>query len=97
MRQFLVRAETGTKVVPLFVPKAPETSEMSETFQGISSDIAPNGYKGFGANPRQDWVQKKGGGRLRNPVLYPPELQGKKTRKPCLLRVYSDIRRPIKL
>ena len=81
MRQFLVRAETGTKVVPLFVPKAPETSEMSETFQGISSDIAPNGYKGFGANPRQDWVQEKGGGRLRNPVLYPPELQGQKTPK----------------
>ena len=54
LRQFLVRAETGTKVVPLFVPKAPETSEMSETFKRISGDIAPNGYKGFGANPRQD-------------------------------------------
>ena len=63
------------------VPKAPETSEMSETFQGISSDIAPNGYKGFGANPRQDWVQEKGGGRLRNPVLYPPELQGQELPK----------------
>jgi hypothetical protein len=35
------------------VPKAPETSKMSETFRGISSDIAPNGYKGFGANRRQ--------------------------------------------
>ena len=40
-------------MVPIMVPKAPETSEMSETFQGISNDIAPNGYKGFGANPRQ--------------------------------------------
>jgi len=38
---------------PIMVPKAPETLEMSETFQGISSDIAPNGYKGFGAKPRQ--------------------------------------------
>ena len=66
---------------PIMVPKAPETLEMSETFQGISSDIAPNGYKGFGATPRQDWVQGKGGGRLRNPVLYPPELQGQETPK----------------
>ena len=40
-------------MVPIMVPKVPETSEMSETFQGISNDIAPNGYKGFGANPRQ--------------------------------------------
>ena len=54
---------------------------MSETFQGISSDIAPNGYKGFGANPRQDWVHEKGGVRLRNPVLYPPELQGQELPK----------------
>ena len=84
-------------IVPVIVPKAPDSSDTSEAFKGISGDIAPNGYKGFGANPRQDWVQKKGGGRLRNPVLYPPELQGQKTRKPCLLRVYSDIRRPIKL
>ena len=68
--------QVGLKIEPAIKPKAPETSEMSETFQGISSDIAPNGYKGFGANPRQDWVQEKGGGRLRNPVLYPPELQG---------------------
>mgnify|MGYP001259741402 FL=1 len=67
--------------VPICVPKAPDASDTSETFQGISSDIAPNGYKGFGANPRQDWVQEKGGGRLRNPVLYPPELQGQKTPK----------------
>jgi hypothetical protein len=86
-----------TKIVPVIVPKATDTSDTSETFKGLSGDIAPNGYKGFGANPRQDWVQKKGGGRLRNPVLYPPELQGQETRKPYLLRVYSDIRRPIKL
>ena len=78
-------------MVPIMVPKAPETSEMSETFQGISSDIAPNGYKGFGANPRQDWVQEKGGVRLRNPVLYSPELQGQETRKPYPLRVYSEV------
>ena len=64
-------------MVPIMVPKAPEPSEMSETFQGISNDIAPNGYKRFGANPCQDWVQGKGGGRLRNPALYPPELQGR--------------------
>jgi len=68
-------------IVPVIVPKATDTSETSETFQGISSDIAPNGYKGFGGNPRQDWVQEKGGVRLRNPVLYPPELQGQKTPK----------------
>ena len=78
------------KIVPVIVPKATDTSDTSEAFQGISSDIAPNAYKGFGANPRQDWVQEKGGGRLRNPVLYPPELQGQETRKPCLLRVYCD-------
>ena len=53
------------------VPKAPETSEMSETFQGISSDIAPNGYKGFGANPRQDWVQEYRANLFRSPLLYP--------------------------
>ena len=70
-----------TKIVPVIVPKATDTSDTSETFKGISGDIAPNVYKGFGANPRQDWVQKKGGGRLRNPVLYPPELQGQKTPK----------------
>ena len=86
-----------TKGVPIYVPKTPEMTEMTKTFKGISGDIAPNGYKGFGANPRQDLVQEKGGMRLRNPVLYPPALQGQKTRKPCLLRVYSDIRRPIKL
>ena len=43
-------------MVPIMVRKAPEMtemSEMSETFQEISDDIAPNGYKGFGANPRQ--------------------------------------------
>ena len=68
-------------IVPVIVPKATDTSDSSETFKGISGDIAPNGYKGFGANPRQDWVQEKGGGRLRNPVLYPPELQGQKTPK----------------
>ena len=66
------------KIVPVIVPKATDTSE---AFQGISSDIAPNAYKGFGANPRQDWVQEKGGGRLRNPVLYPPELQGQELPK----------------
>ena len=68
-------------IVPVIVPKATDTSDTSETFQGISSDIVPNVYKGFGANPRQDWVQEKGGVRLRNPVLYPPELQGQKTPK----------------
>ena len=46
-----------TKIVPVIVPKATDTSE---TFKGISGDIAPNGYKGFGANPRQDWDQGKG-------------------------------------
>ena len=46
-------------MVPIMVRKAPEMTEMSETFQEISDDIAPNGYKGFGANPRQDWVQEK--------------------------------------
>ena len=58
-------------MVPIMVPKAPETSEMSETFQGISSDIAPNGYKGFGANPRQDWVQEYRANLFRSPLLYP--------------------------
>ena len=43
-----------TIMVPKMVPKAPDASDTSETLQGISSDIAPNGYKGFGANPRQD-------------------------------------------
>lgn len=42
-----------TKIVPVIVPKTPEMTEISETFQKISGDIAPNGYKGFGANPRQ--------------------------------------------
>ena len=65
-------------MVPIMAPKAPDASE---TFQGISSDIAPNVYKGFGANPPQERVQEKGGMSLRNPVLYPPELQGQKTRK----------------
>jgi hypothetical protein len=41
------------KMVPIMVPKVPEISEISETLQGISSDIVPNGYKGFGVNPRQ--------------------------------------------
>ena len=41
------------KMVPIMVPKATDTSDTSETFKGISGDIAPNGYKGFGANPRQ--------------------------------------------
>ena len=56
-----MRGETGTrmvpkmvpKMVPIMVPKVPEISEISETLQGISSDIVPNGYKGFGVNPRQ--------------------------------------------
>jgi len=39
-----------TKIIPVIVPKAPE---MSETFQVISGDIAPIGYKGFDATPRQ--------------------------------------------
>ena len=47
-------------IVPVIVPKATDTSDTSETFKGISGDIAPNGYKGFGANPRQDWDQGKG-------------------------------------
>ena len=42
------------KIVPVIVPKATDTSDSSETFKGISGDIAPNVYKGFGANPRQD-------------------------------------------
>ena len=41
-------------IVPVIVPKATDSSDTSETFKGISSDIAPNVYKGFGANPRQD-------------------------------------------
>ena len=45
------------KMVPIMVPKA---TKMTKTVQGISSDIAPNGYKGFGANPRQDWDHGKG-------------------------------------
>ena len=40
-------------MVPIMVPKAPKMTKMTKTFQGISGDIAPNGYKGFGANPRQ--------------------------------------------
>ena len=39
--------------VPICVPKTPEMTEMTKTFKGISGDIAPNGYKGFGANRRQ--------------------------------------------
>ncbi len=73
--------QTVTKIAPLIAPKAPDTSDTSETFRGISSDIVPNVYKGFGANPCQDWVQEKGGVRLRNPVLYPPELQGQELPK----------------
>ncbi len=76
-----VRLNNVPIYVPICVPKAPEASDTSETFQGISSDIAPNGYKGFGGNPRQDWDQEKGGVRLRNPVLYPPELQGQELPK----------------
>ena len=68
----------GLNNVPIYVPKA---TKMTKTVQGISSDIAPNGYKGFGGNPRQDWDQEKGGVRLRNPVLYPPELQGQELPK----------------
>ena len=67
-----------TKIAPLIAPKA---TKMTKTFQGISGDIVPNGYKGFGANPRQYRVQEKGGVRLRNPVLYPPELQGQELLK----------------
>ena len=48
-----VRLNNVPIYVPICVPKAPEASDTSETFQGISSDIAPNGYKGFGANRRQ--------------------------------------------
>ena len=68
-------------MVPKMVPKATKMTKMTKTVQGISSDIAPNGYKGFGGNPRQDWDQEKGGVRLRNPVLYPPELQGQELPK----------------
>ena len=57
-----------TKIVPVIVPKATGTSE---TFKGISGDIAPNGYKGFGANPRQDWVQEYRANLFRSPLLYP--------------------------
>ena len=71
----LVRAETGTKgvpiCVPICVPKTPEMTEMTKTFKGISGDIAPNGYKGFGANPRQDWVQEYRANLFRSPLLYP--------------------------
>jgi len=49
-----------TKIAPLIAPNATDSSDTSEMFQGISSDIAPNAYKGFGANPCQDWVQGKG-------------------------------------
>ena len=47
-------------IVPVIVPKATDTSDSSETFKGISGEVAPNGYKGFGANPRQDWDHGKG-------------------------------------
>ena len=56
------------KMVPIMVPKA---TKMTKTVQGISSDIAPNGYKGFGANPRQDWVQEYRANLFRSPLLYP--------------------------
>ena len=59
------------KIVPVIVPKTPEMTEISETFQKISGDIAPNGYKGFGANPRQDWVQEYRANLFRSPLLYP--------------------------
>ena len=59
------------KIVPVIVPKTPEMTEISETFQKISGDIVPNGYKGFGANLRQDWVQEKGANPFRSPLLYP--------------------------
>ena len=58
-------------IVPVIVPKATDTSDTSEMFKGISGDIAPNGYKGFGANPRQDCVQEKGANPFRSPLLYP--------------------------
>jgi hypothetical protein len=83
-----------TKVEPVIEPKAPK---MTKTFQVISGDIAPNGYKGFGANQRQYRVQEKGGMSIRNPVLYPPELQGQELPKARPIRVYSDFRRPFKL
>jgi hypothetical protein len=60
-----------TKGVPICAPKAPDASDTSETLQGISSDIAPNGYKIFGANTRQDWVQEYRATLFRNPLLYP--------------------------
>ena len=46
-------------------------TKMTKTFQRISGDIAPNGYKGFGANPRQDWVQEYRANLFRSPLLYP--------------------------
>ena len=76
--QFRLILAIAPLIAPLTAPKAPK---MTKTFQGTTGGIAPNGYKGFGANQRQDWVQEKDGMRLRNPVLYPPELQGQKTPK----------------
>ena len=58
-------------MVPIMVPKTSEMTEMSETFQEISGDIAPNGYKGFGANPRQYRVQEYRANLFRSPLLYP--------------------------
>ena len=46
-------------------------TEMTKTFKGISGDIAPNGYKGFGANTCQDWVQEYRANLFRSPLLYP--------------------------
>ncbi len=40
-------------IAPVIAPKVTKMTKMTKTFQGISGDIAPNGYKGFGANPRQ--------------------------------------------
>ena len=40
-------------IAPVIAPKVTKMTKMTKTFKGISGDIAPNGYKGFGANPRQ--------------------------------------------
>ena len=42
-----------TKIAPVIAPKVTKMTKMTKTFKGISGDIAPNDYKGFGANPRQ--------------------------------------------
>jgi len=45
---------------------------MTKTFQVISVDIAPNGYKGFGANPR----------RYRIPKIIEPGTQNPEAARP---------------